>query len=85
MWWLALLWTAAAVLVFAALVQRRVPAASLFLDPATTTSARAWSGLVSELGRSVVHPHQDTPQRIDVDSLRGVLRRWWTAHRLEFL
>lgn len=48
--WLWLLWAAATLLVVASVVQRRTPTAALFLDPAATSSARAWSGFVSELG-----------------------------------
>lgn len=48
--WLGALWAAAGLLIVGALLQRHVPPASLFLDPATTSSARPSSGLVSELG-----------------------------------
>lgn len=48
--WLVLLWSFLGLLVVASVVQSRVPTASLFLDPAATSSARVWSGFFTELG-----------------------------------
>lgn len=48
--WLVVLWSLIGLLVVASVVQHRVPTASLFLDPAATSSARVWSGFFTELG-----------------------------------
>lgn len=48
--WLVILWSLIGLLVVASIVQHRVPTASLYLDPAATSSARVWSGFFTELG-----------------------------------
>lgn len=48
--WLAALWTFVGLLVAASVVQHEVPTASLYLDPAATSSARVWTGFFTELG-----------------------------------
>jgi len=48
--WLVIGWSGVGLLVAASVAQRDVPTASLYLDPAATSSARVWTGFFTELG-----------------------------------